>query len=293
MRIELLGFPTTLGMPRKALRHGPEALRAMGLVDHLQRQGLAVDDLGDITLPEGRKSDPRELQVRKTVDAAKLQMETWLARHQSGSLMTTIGGDHSTSLGTIWALSQMGQSFDVVWIDAHGDFNTLETTPSGNTHGMPLAMACGLMPEYVPQLMSPADLRLWGIRSLDEGEQRLLAEHKVEVLSPDQIRHELERAVKRLKPNVFLSFDIDSVDPVDAPGTGTPVPGGLRRHEALELVAYIARRRHLVALDIVEYHPDLDQGQVTGDLTMAVLDTAVTGQMTQQGRYGLSAAAGN
>jgi arginase len=290
--IQLLGFPTALGLPRKAHKHGPEAMRAAGLVQLLERHGQTVRDLGDMALEEAHQEDLAPDRVRKVVAAARRQAERWQQLHNPNDLMLTLGGDHSTSLGTICALAATGQSFDIVWIDAHGDFNVLETSPSGNPHGMVLALACGLMPDFLPRQVDPQQLRLWGIRSLDPGERTLLEQEQVEVLTPDQVRHERERIISRLKPNVFLSFDIDSVDPPEAPGTWTPVPAGFHRHEALELVAGIARQRRLLALDIVEFHPDRDRNDLTVDLALAVAETAITGQAALRQRPGFDAAAG-
>lgn len=279
MAIELLGFPTTLGVPRRAFRHGPEALRAAGLVEKLERHGHKLIDLGDLVTPGGDAHPSTPVRVQQVVEAARWQADTWLKKHRPGNLMLTLGGDHSTSLGSIWALSRMDLHFDVVWIDAHGDFNVIETSPTGNPHGMVLALACGLMPQFLPQLIPSSCLRLWGIRDLDEGERGLLKRERAEVLSPAQIRRDMERVVSRLKPDVFLSFDIDSVEPAEAPGTLTPVPGGFTRSEALELVALIARWRRLLAVDIVEYHPDQDRDSLTVNLAQEVALTAVTGRV--------------
>jgi arginase len=286
--IQVLGFPTTLGLPRRARRHAPEALRDAGLLTRLKQIAGPVTDLGDLVLPAGDRTLPVSEQVRLTVAAAEAQAAVWERRHRPGDLMFTIGGDHTTSLGTMLALTRMGYSYDVIWIDAHGDCNIIETSPSGNTHGMVLALATGLMPDYLPGAVAPSDLRLWGVRDLDPGERRLLREHAVEVLSPDQVRGEWKRLVARLKPHVLLSFDIDSVDPHEAPGTMVPVPDGFTRNEALELVALIARNRHLLALDIVEFHPDYDHANLTLDLACQVAVTAVTEQVE---RTELSAAA--
>ncbi|MFZ5823126.1 MAG: arginase family protein [Bacillota bacterium] len=292
MAIQLLGFPTTLGLPRDAAIHAPEALRAFGLVQTLQNLGHHVIDHGDMSLAAGRSEDSARERVRKVAEAARMQRDHWLKHHQRDDLMFTVGGDHSTSLGTIWALRAMGHDFDIVWIDAHGDFNIIETSPTGNPHGMVLAMATGLLPEAAPRLISPDRLRLWGIRDLDPGERALLDRERVEVLNPEQVRHEWERIIHRLKPNIFLSFDMDSVDPTEAPGTRTPVPGGFHRHEALDLVAAVARQRNILAVDLVEYHPDRDQGSITAELALDVAQTAVTGQTVRR-RGGLDAAAGN
>jgi arginase len=289
--IELMGFPTALGLPRKAHRHGPEALRAAGLVQRLERLGERVNDLGDLTLPEALFDDSVPDRVRKVVTAARRQADQWHTHHKPGNLMMTVGGDHSTSLGTIAALAATGESFDIIWIDAHGDFNVLETSPSGNPHGMVLSLACGLMPEFVPGMVAPESLRLWGIRDLDGGERRLLERERVVALSPEQVRRDPEQLVRELKPNVFISFDIDSVEPAEAPGTMTPVPGGFGGAEALALVAAIARNRRVLALDIVEFHPDLDQNDITMNLALAVAETVITGRAATLQGPGVEAAA--
>lgn len=292
MGIQLLGFPTTLGLPRDVATHAPSALRALGLLKHLKSAGHEVIDCGDMALDAGRVAEPAAERVRRVADAARRQKDHWRQVHRPGDLMFTVGGDHSTSLGTIWALAEMEHDFDVVWIDAHGDFNTMATSPSGNPHGMVLAMATGLFPDLTPKMISPRQLHLWGIRDLDAGERRLLEQHRVEVLDPNQVRREGDRIIQRLKPNVFLSFDIDSVDPSQAPGTMTPVPGGFHRTEALDLVAAIARQRNLLAVDLVEYHPDQDKGSVTAQLALDVVRTAVSGHAAhRKGR--LDAASGH
>jgi arginase len=277
--IELMGFPTALGLPRKAYRHGPEVLRAAGLVQRLERHGEHVNDFGDLALPEAFIEDNVADRVRKVVTAARRQAEQWHKRHKPGNLMMTLGGDHSTSLGTIQALAAMEQSFDILWIDAHGDFNVLETSPSGNPHGMVLSLACGLMPEFMPGVVTPESLRLWGIRDLDSGERRLLEREHVAVLTPEQVRRDPDELVRSLNPNVFISFDIDSVDPAEAPGTMVPVPGGFSSAEALELVAAIVRSRRVLALDIVEFHPDVDRNDLTVNLALAVAETAISGRV--------------
>ncbi|MBP2017933.1 arginase [Symbiobacterium terraclitae] len=275
MTIHVLGFPTTLGLPRSAVRHGPEALRASGLLQALRRHDPHVVDHGDMAVPPGLTSDPAPTRVAKVVEAARRQRDHWLRVTRPGDLLLTIGGDHSTSLGTIMALAELGDDFDVVWVDAHGDFNTIETSPTGNPHGMVLSLAAGLLPDALGRVITPDRLHLWGIRDLDPGERRLLAAKRVEVLTPAEVRARREQILAGLRPNVFLSFDIDSVDPADAPGTMTPVPGGFTRDEAVDLVKAIVRGRNLIAMDLVEYHPDRDAGGLTNRLACAVLEAAL------------------
>ncbi|MEW8978782.1 MAG: arginase [Symbiobacterium sp.] len=276
MTIQVLGFPTTLGLPRSATRHGPEALRASGLLSALRRFDAEVVDHGDLSLQPGLTSDPVPVRVAKVVEAARLQRDHWLRTARPGDLLLTIGGDHSTSLGTIMALAALGHDFDVVWVDAHGDFNIIETSPTGNPHGMVLSLATGLLPNFLARVVGPDRLHLWGIRDLDPGERRLLAEQRVEVFSPDEVRAQRDRLLARLRPNIFLSFDIDSVDPGEAPGTMTPVPGGFTTAEAVDLVRAIVRGRNLVAMDLVEFHPDRDSDGRTERLAHAVLQAALT-----------------
>lgn len=282
MKIELLGFPTTLGIPRPDKRHAPEVLRGSGLIELLHKHASALADLGDMSLLPGLVADSWPDRVQKVVDTAHQQVALWQQHHEADSLMLTVGGDHSTALGTLLALAARGEEFDVIWIDAHGDFNTLATSPSGNPHGMVLSLACGLLPTYLGAHLHPSQLHLWGIRDLDEGERRLLEHHKVEVLTPDQVRDQTEAIIANLKPNVYLSFDVDSVDPAEAPGTGTPVPNGFTSKEALHLVRRIAQTKQVLALDLVEFHPDKDQNDLTRDLSMAVIQTVIEEQLKRR-----------
>jgi arginase len=275
LTIQLLGFPTTLGLPRTAVQHGPEAMRTAGLIPMLEQLGTTVSDLGDMHLESTTRDEPVDVRLAKVVAAARQQADLWQRTHHNGDLMLTVGGDHTTSLGTIMALAAQGQTFDIVWIDAHGDFNVPESSPTGNPHGMVLSLACGLLPTFMSKVIEPACLHLWGIRDLDSGEKRLLDEAHVEVLDPTQTRAAWDRLIDRLAPNVFISFDIDSIEPVEAPGTGTPVPGGFRTSEGLELVARIAQQRNVLALDVVEFHPDIDQQDLTLNVAMQVVKVAV------------------
>jgi len=244
-------------------------------MESLRRFDAHVVDHGDMHLLPGLVSDPVSVRVAKVVEAARRQRDHWLRIARRGDLLLTIGGDHTTSLGTISGLWALGYEFDVIWVDAHGDFNVVETSPSGNPHGMVLSLAAGLMPDRMERVIHPSHLHLWGVRDLDPGERRLLKEHAVEVLSPDQVRSRKERALAGLRRNILLSFDIDSVDPSEAPGTLVPVRGGFTQAEALDLVAAIVKGRNLLALDLVEYHPDQDVGGTTGRLAHDVLRTAL------------------
>lgn len=270
MRTHLLGFPTALGLPRPVTKHAPAALRRLGLIQSLQRQGFDVADLGDIAVGEANAQDPVDLRVRKVMVAAERQARAFVAAADHDSLPITLGGDHSTSLGTALALHRLGHRFDIVWIDAHADFNTVESSPSGNPHGMVLAILAGLT-DYLPTTVEPSRLHIWGGRDIDPGEQRLLAQHGVQVCDAPATRAHWQQLLDTLAPQVFLSFDCDSCEPDVAPGTMTPVQGGFTRDEALRMVTEIGERRELLALDIVELHPDRDHDDRTAHLAHDVV----------------------
>lgn len=277
MRTHLLGFPTALGLPRPVAEHAPSALRRIGVAEALRTQGFQVNDLGDIPVAEANRADDVDLRIRKVLHAARQQADTFCKAFSASSLPITLGGDHSTSLGTVMALHELGHTFDVIWIDAHADFNTLATSPSGNPHGMVLAMLTGLTP-YLPAAVQPDQLRLWGVRDVDSGERLLLQEHHVQVLDVPGTRLHWRELLNALGPNVFLSFDCDSCQPGVAPGTMTPVPNGFERQEALDLVREICETRNVLALDVVELHPDRDVADQTALLARDVILTAAMAQ---------------
>src|SRR5262245_14228293 len=177
MMAQVLGFPTALGMPRWVGQSGPDVLRRLGLM-HALWSIVDAFDLGNIAVERADRSDDVERRLRKVMSAARRQARSFPLLDRKG-LPITLGGDHSTSLGTALALAQQGQEFDVVWIDAHGDFNTPRTSPSGNPHGMVLAILAGLT-RLLPEVVSPARLHLWGVRDLDPAERELLDIHCVE-----------------------------------------------------------------------------------------------------------------
>src|SRR5262249_54773820 len=165
MHAQLLGFPTALGMPRPVSEAGPAALRRLGLVQALEHV-LEVTDLGDLAVERPEVGDGVDRLLGRVITAARRQARAFAHAYAADSLAITVGGDHTTSVGTALALTQLGLSFDVVWLDAHGDFNTPITSPSGNPHGMVLALLAGLTP-YLPQTVPPWRLHLWGVRDLD------------------------------------------------------------------------------------------------------------------------------
>jgi arginase len=219
--------------------------------------------------------------------AARWQAEVFTDAYDEDTLPITLGGDHTTSVGTVLALTQLGLSFDVVWLDAHGDFNTPNTSPSGNPHGMVLALLAGLTP-YLPQAVAPWRLHLWGVRDLDPGERCLLTALGVDVRDVAATRAEWPGLLRAVGRDVLVSFDCDCCQPDVAPGIRTPVANGFERAEVLRMAREIAEVRRVLALDVVELHPDLDRDDRTAKLARDVV-LAVAGA---RARSGLVAAAG-
>lgn len=277
MGVQVLGFPTNLGIPKPVARTAPAALRELGLMRRLSAVAGPVRDLGDMDLPRGEHFERGEPLLRAVLAAARRQADIIRRSMIAGALPVTIGGDHSTSLGTVMGLHQAGLEFDVVWVDAHADFNTPRTSPSGNPHGMVLAMLAGLTP-HLPRILPPHRAHILGARDLDPGEKELARTHGLNVYSPAEALDRLDTMISSLGPRVFLSFDMDSLAPEVAPGVRTPVPGGFSLDQALQLVRHIARARDLVALDLVEYYPDLDREQRTAKAALTVLETALAGR---------------
>jgi arginase len=208
---------------------------------------------------------------------------------QQGHFPLVIGGDHSIALGSIRGAAKH-KKLGVIWIDAHADFNTTETTPSGNIHGMPLAALCGLGDPRLVQLwdenvhvLDPRQVAVIGARDLDEGEKKNLQAAGVLVMGMEQIDRigmfqTMEKALARIMPEVdgiYLSFDVDSLDPRHAPGVGTPVAGGLTYREAHLACEMIAETGKLLGMDLVEVNPILDVHNQTAELAVELAISAL------------------
>lgn len=277
--IDIIGFPMDLGAGRRGVDMGPSALRITGLSKKLTKLGYEVRDHGDIPIPNHVKSlnnNPKqkfkdEILAASTTFAKKVK-DSLL----EGNFPLCLGGDHSMAIGSIAGISSfcrdVGQKLGIIWIDAHADINTPETTPSGNIHGMPLAISLGLgdrdfinIEGFSPKV-DPENCILIGIRSLDTMEKDTIRKHKIPIYTMTEIdkfgiHHVVSEAINRLKDKVdhiHVSFDMDSTDPKEAPGVGTPVPGGLTFRETHLLMELIAESGELASLDVVELNPILD-----------------------------------
>ena len=290
--VSLLGVPTDVGAGLAGARMGPEALRVAGLAAALVRRGLDVHDCGNLAGP----ANP----CRAAVDGFRHlpEVAAWnvslhasvLGQLRQSRLPIVMGGDHSLAIGSISAVARhcrdQGRALRVLWLDAHADFNTAALTPSGNIHGMPVACLCGHGPQelvriggQVPALQA-SQIRQIGIRSVDEGEKRLVHDIGIEVFDMRYIdelgmRHTMERALAQVDAGTHLhvSLDVDFLDPDIAPGVGTTVRGGPTYREAQLCMEMIADTGCLASLDIVELNPALDVRNRTAELAVDLVES--------------------
>src|SRR6188508_1561259 len=289
--IAVIGAALDLGQGRRGVDMGPSAMRYAGLEDRLTSLGYAVRDHGNVetAVPEAtalRDERARFLpEIKETCAriAAKVLEES-----NAGARPLVLGGDHSVALGTLGGLAAARGVGGVLWIDAHADINTPETSPSGNVHGMPLAAALGLAgPEFesdawpLPAISSQR-LALVGVRSLDAGERELLRDAGVRVFTMSEIdRIGVERAVREALDRiagsgfVHVSLDMDALDPAIAPGVGTPVKGGLTYREAHLALELVAESELAGSLEVVEVNPVLDRENLTARTAVELVASAL------------------
>ena len=284
--VHIIGVPLDLGGGRRGVDMGPSAFRIAGLGAQLAALGREVVDKGDLPAPirETRgASDPTKKYIDEIADVCRAVYHEVLQSLDSGAFPIVLGGDHSLAAGSIaasasWLRRTTGQPLGVVWVDAHGDMNTPQTTVSGNVHGMPLAALLGREPHELSSIGERASLEadhtvLVGIRNLDEREKAVIRESRVHVftikdIDRDGIASVAERAIAlaaRHTGGIHVSLDLDACDPMFAPGVGTPVKGGLDYREAHTLMELFADSGRLVALDLVEVNPTLDIRNTTAE----------------------------
>lgn len=292
MQIEIIGVPVDLGADRRGVDMGPSAIRYAHLQQELQKTGCNFVDHGNVEVPIAEMctvTEPNLKYIDCIVPMARRTAGAVATAVQQGNFPLVLGGDHSLALGSIRGATRH-KKLGVVWIDAHADFNTTETTPSGNIHGMPLAALCGLgdarlarlWDEAIP-VLDPRRVAVIGARDLDPGEKKNLREAGVMVMGMEQIDRTgmfraMEIALERVMQDVdgiYLSFDVDSLDPRHAPGVGTPVAGGLTYREAHLACEMIAETGKLLGMDMVEVNPILDVHNATAALAVELVVSAL------------------
>lgn len=280
--IRIFGVPMDLGQLRRGVDMGPSALRYAGLDQRLRRLGYTVLDNGNLNVPLPENEPPDASRARHLDSIAHVCRDVFdaaLGSLQQNEGAVFLGGDHSISIGTVSAIDAHGEAVGVLWIDAHADFNTPETTPSGNVHGMALAALLGMGAPALTNIgrpgakLRPEEVVLLGVRDLDPQERDALLDSGILVLTMRDVdemglasaaRHALVRLGPL--PRLHVSLDMDVLDPMEAPGVGTPVPGGLTYREAHLLMEILADSGKVASLDIVEVNPILDDRNRTARL---------------------------
>jgi arginase len=289
--IAVIGAALDLGQGRRGVDMGPSAMRYAGLEDRLTSLGYAVRDHGNVetAVPEATALRDERARFLPEIKETCARIATKVVEESNaGARPLVLGGDHSVALGTLGGLASAHGVGGVLWIDAHADINTPETSPSGNVHGMPLAAALGLAgPEFesdawpLPAL-DPRRVVLLGLRHADSGERKLLHDAGVRVFTMSEIdRIGVERAVREALDRVagpgfvHVSLDMDALDPEVAPGVGTPVRGGLTYREAHLALELVAESRLAGSLEVVEVNPILDRENTTAFTAVELVASAL------------------
>jgi len=294
MTIHIIGVPMDLGSGRRGVDMGPSAIRIAGVHERLRELGYRVADEGDLTIrtqEEQRIKDPRAKYLPEIVRVVNLLQKKVLKTMRQNQFPLVLGGDHSIAIGTISGISayarQRKKKLGVLWIDAHGDFNTPESSPSGNIHGMPLAVCCGIGPRSLRSVggnfrkVDPENVAIIGLRNVDRKEREHLIELGVNVFTMEEIdkfgvHRVMKKALQQLENSVdylHISFDLDSVDPVYAPGVGTPVKGGLDYREAHLIMEMLAESKRVTSLELVEVNPILDNRNQSAEFAVELVQS--------------------
>jgi arginase len=288
-QIRVIGVPLDLGQSRRGVDMGPSAVRVAGLEARLESIGHVVEDGGNVAvaIPEQKKEGAAHAKYLREITATCTKSaELVLKTLEAGKVPMVLGGDHSVAAGTVAGVAEFyrrqNQKIGLIWIDAHSDMNTPETSPSGNVHGMPLAALMGLGPAELGNIFNfspkvrPENCVLVGIRDVDAHEKENIRRAGVEVFTMRDIdergmRAVMEEALRmagRGTAGYHVSLDMDWIDPEDAPGVGTPVWGGATYREAHLAMEIIADHGRLLSFEIVEVNPVIDEHNQTADLAV-------------------------
>jgi len=288
-KIRVIGVPLDLGQSRRGVDMGPSAVRVAGLEARLEALGHQVEDAGNVAvaIPEQKKEgDARAKYLKEITATCTKEAELVLKTLEAGKVPLCLGGDHSMAAGTVSGVAEFhrrqNQRIGLIWIDAHTDINTPDSSPSGNVHGMPLAALVGLWPsdlgnifDFSPKV-KPENCVLVGVRDIDAVEKENVHRAGIGVFTMRDIdergmRTVMEEALRiagRGTAGYHISLDMDWVDPEDAPGVGTPVRGGATYREAHLAMEIIADHGRMLSFEIVEVNPVIDEHNRTADLAV-------------------------
>jgi arginase len=292
MRIRIIGAPIDLGADRRGVDIGPNAIRYAGLHEQLQQLGHTIHDIGNVPVPPPASQPVGNLRLKylePIIAVTEVLAEQVTAALQENEFPLVLGGDHSIALGSVAGVAKVHRNVGVLWIDAHADFNTDATTPSGNIHGMILSALAGLGDKRLTEIggwtpkINMEYIVIIGARALDPGEQDLLRKHRIHVFTMSDIDQQgiasvMQEAIAiagRDGNPIHVSLDMDSLDPHEAPGVGTPVRGGLSYREAHFAMELIARTGQMVSMDVVEVNSILDRENATAQLAVELTLSAL------------------
>lgn len=286
--IRIIGVPIDLGAGRRGVDMGPSAIRTAGLNERLQQLGWDVEDFGNIEVPVQEALEIKDKRLKYLPEIVKVNEQLHLMVSEAikeGVIPLILGGDHSLGIGSLAGLASDGRSFGLIWFDTHGDYNSLATTDSGNIHGMPLAVANGI---GVPELTSlggeqkkirEENTVIIGAREIDPQESEMLHRSKITVFTMrdiDQLgmQEVISRSIEiasRGTDGIHVSFDLDVIDPEEAPGVGTPVIGGITYREAHLAMELLADSGLVSSMEVVEVNPILDNQNKTAELAVGLV----------------------
>ncbi|MDW3868611.1 arginase [Staphylococcus saprophyticus] len=288
--VEIIGAPSTFGQRKLGVNLGPDAIRYAGIVARIEAIGLTVKDSGNINVPElNLNKFNSEQQGLRNLEEIIETSET-LSQSVSNSISNNhfpliLGGDHSIAIGSISGVSKHYENLGVIWYDAHGDLNILEESPSGNIHGMPLRILAGdgddklvNIANYAPKV-KPENIVLIGMRDLDVGERQYIKDNNIKTYTMAEVdRYGIKQVIKEtidyLKEKtdgIHLSLDVDALDPVETPGTGTRVLGGLTYRESHFALEFLHNSNLVTSMDLVEVNPLIDHNNDTAEQAVGLV----------------------
>ncbi|MET3111689.1 arginase [Salinicoccus halitifaciens] len=290
-RVDIIGAATAFGQPKLGVDLGPDALRYANLIEEIEKMNIEVNDKGNIysdfkvdASTHSRRSENNLKNYEQVVDFSEKLAAAADESVRAGAFPLVIGGDHSLSIGSLAGISPHYDNLGVIWYDAHGDLNDSASSPSGNIHGMPLAIACGVGDEKLVNIhktgakIKPENVVLIGMRDLDEGETRYIKDRNILTYTMRDIREKgisavMSDALEYLEAKtdgIHLSLDVDALDPEETPGTGTPVGEGLSLWETLLAMNILHDSGSITSMDLVEVNPLLDEGNMTAEKAVAM-----------------------
>lgn len=300
-RVDIIGAATAFGQPKLGVDLGPDALRYANLIEEIEKMNIKVNDKGNIysdfkvdVSSHSMRSENNLKNYEQVIDFSEKLAAAVDESVKSGAFPLILGGDHSLSIGSLAGISPHYENLGVIWYDAHGDLNDSASSPSGNIHGMPLAISCGVGDKKLVNIhktgikVKPENVVLIGMRDLDEGEKKYIKDENILTFTMRDIEEKGISAVmsetleylEAKTDGIHLSLDVDALDPAETPGTGTPVDEGLSLWETLLAMNMLHESGKITSMDLVEVNPLLDEGNMTAEKAVDMV-TALFGRKSK------------